>query len=871
MIILSSGTDMNINGESGLTMTITNAGSHIAGSALLGVFSSGNFNAGAVNLLVNNRDGGLIDDAASVLLSSGGSFTTAGDATFVISSRDDGGGSGIIGGDASLAVTSAGNMSIGGDLVGAFSMNAGGTVNNVFASVSTTGALSAGSIDLEIDNGGATLSGFRGGGMILGDANVSLVALNINSGGALSTFIANLDGGSIGGDALVQLVASGSINAGGPFLAEIFNNSFLGGSGGTIGGDATVTIAAQSLSVASLAARIDNGAGTIGGSALLDMVLGGGLTVTADATFEILNQVVGLQFGEGGIGGGTVGGDATINFAAASLTAGSLTAIIDNTFGAVGGASSINFATTNALTVTGDATFQILRENLETTNSITISAGSINVGGSLVAGILDGTNRVLFGDVSLSSVGDIFVGQDLQVDGTIAAGGDLTVGGTLSLPSLATAGGSITAGGVFGAELSAGTDITFVQSGGGQPAVFVDILTAGGNINLMNVAQVQNDSASSDGSINFTPNDFVLTASAIVSTGPTFPLLVSNGFAPDPNFGNNNPGNGGHITLNLTGGGLTIGSANDLTGIEANGGGFALDSTAGGNGGTVDIIATGDVTLLDGDITATSGAIPSGALPGGSFILGNGGTVNITTAGAITVNSNIEVSSLDNETIPIRRSAKGGNISLTSSKASGAAINVSNSGQLLALLDQAAPGPGGKITILATGGGGSNVTVNGNVQATRGTVDIRHTGANGVVNLGDATNFVILHGDIVKAGALGNNGLLTVGQGLLTADDTLKLYGASANGEVRFVDSVSIGGTNFTIIAANTVTIIDGKTVNVNGARADVYTGFNGTVPNANYTGSGGNGSTTGVFSGAGANNPQPIGNAPPFDGPPGG
>ena len=175
------------------------------------------------------------------------------------------------------------------------------------------------------------------------------------------------------------------------------------------------------------------------------------------------------------------------------------------------------------------------------------------------------------------------------------------------------------------------------------------------------------------------------------------------------------------------------------------------------------------------------------------------------------------------------------------------------------------------MTILATGGGGSNVTVNGNVQATRGTVDIRHTGANGVVNLGDATNFVILHGDIVKAGALGNNGLLTVGQGLLTADDTLKLYGASANGEVRFVDNVSIGGTNFTIIAANTVTIIDGKTVNVNGARADVYTGFNGTVPNANYTGSGGNGSTTGVFSGAGANNPQPIGNAPPFDGPPGG
>ena len=47
---------------------------------------------------------------------------------------------------------------------------------------------------------------------------------------------------------------------------------------------------------------------------------------------------------------------------------------------------------------------------------------------------------------------------------------------------------------------------------------------------------------------------------------------------------------------------------------------------------------------------------------------------------------------------------------------------------------------------------------------------------------------------------------------------------------------------------------------------ADVYTGFTGEIPNANYTGFGGNGSTTGTFAGAGANDPQPIENAPPFD-----
>ncbi len=182
-------------------------------------------------------------------------------------------------------------------------------------------------------------------------------------------------------------------------------------------------------------------------------------------------------------------------------------------------------------------------------------------------------------------------------------------------------------------------------------------------------------------------------------------------------------------------------------------------------------------------------------------------------------------------------------------------------------------GPGGKITILATGAGGSSVNVKGFASADRGTVDIRHTGANGTVNLSDASGFnsVNLHGDVVKVGALGSNGVLTIGRGLISADNVLKLYAASANGQVHFIDNVTIGGTNFTIIAANTITIDNSKTVTVTGAKADVFTGFTGGIPNANYTGSGGNGSTTGTFGGAGANNPRPIANAPPFDGPPGG
>src|SRR5207342_1533826 len=126
-----------------------------------------------------------------------------------------------------------------------------------------------------------------------------------------------------------------------------------------------------------------------------------------------------------------------------------------------------------------------------------------------------------------------------------------------------------------------------------------------------------------------------------------------------------------------------------------------------------------------------------------------------------------------------RRSASGGNIRLASGKAGPAggprpvAIDVGSSSELLALLDAAAPGPGGKIVISATAAN-SDVKVSGRVRADRGLVDIRHTGAGGNVALEGAvgtnshgTNGSLgtldVHGDVVKVAALGTNGLLTIG------------------------------------------------------------------------------------------------------------
>jgi hypothetical protein len=118
----------------------------------------------------------------------------------------------------------------------------------------------------------------------------------------------------------------------------------------------------------------------------------------------------------------------------------------------------------------------------------------------------------------------------------------------------------------------------------------------------------------------------------------------------------------------------------------------------------------------------------------------------------IAVNSTVKVSN----SALTRASRNGGSIKLDSRKTSGTAISISNSGQLLSLLNTAAIGNGGKIQFTSSGG---DILVNGGtVQADRGTVDIRNNGAGNV-----ALNNANIRGDVVKVGALGPNGQLLIG------------------------------------------------------------------------------------------------------------
>ena len=151
------------------------------------------------------------------------------------------------------------------------------------------------------------------------------------------------------------------------------------------------------------------------------------------------------------------------------------------------------------------------------------------------------------------------------------------------------------------------------------------------------------------------------------------------------------------------------------------------------------------------------------------------------------------------------------------------------------------------------------IDFNGGTYEIGGTLLSTITGGDGGITLNAST----MHADILKIGALGDNGTLTIGGGSLSGDSELKLYAGGSNGTIDFVADVTLSSqSSSAIIVANTVTVENGVVVTTQGIRnipAAVFTNV------ANYTGSGGNGSTSGMFGGDGAAT-NPFSQAPPFD-----
>ncbi len=493
-------------------------------------------------------------------------------------------------------------------------------------------------------------------------------------------------------------------------------------------------------------------------------------------------------------------------------------------------------------------TFTSLGNSLAVNGSLTANKVSIDLTGSLLAG---GANSVINApDVSIKTGGTLTLNASkttqtrFNLTGATnfrAAAPAITMISDFAVPSGAT---SVLEAGLGGLNSTAYnlTGLTGVTVNGGNVTVknldakFINLTTG----NLTVSGSLTTDHAVAGGNVSVTgaisprledpvSSLRVLNAASITAGGG----LNYRGADSGPLL--STPGSGYRLAL-LSSGNVTFGA------LAINGGNFdggnasLLSLTEGGDGGTLHVgtdaqPVVGDVTVSKA-ISATSGSNSTGLTTGGK-----GGTVNVTTNGTVTVNSSIKVS----DTAVGKASRQGGNIRLESRKLTGTAISVQNSGQLLSLLSAAAPGPGGKVEFVSAGG---DISVNGGtLQADKGSVSIVNNGA-GNITLTNAT----LRGDVVKANVLGANGQLIIAGGTIDANSAIKLYANGSNGSVIFKENTSLNGNSVKTIAGNTVQIDNGKVVTVNGPSAvNVHT------DNANYTGSGGNNSSTGTFGGKGA------------------
>jgi FecR protein len=457
--------------------------------------------------------------------------------------------------------------------------------------------------------------------------------------------------------------------------------------------------------------------------------------------------------------------------------------------------------------------------------NVSIFAGQLfNVANDLTiirrnGGITSGLNVVLFAGADLLVGGNLSIATDISnltagANIDVLANGNLTVGGSLALQTSATAqsgtganidlrvSGNLTAADLFlGIELG----INAPQASGENVTLFVgnDLIT-------------HNDSNS--GGIDL---EIITPIQQTVNSGANIFLSVGHNLTTDA---------GGDTTLFINNNiNEVVEGANIFAAIGGNLTTDNLTLRLLNNGGE---IGTGGIVSLDvfGNITAHGDAI---------FEIQNNGGIMDNSTGIVVAAGNISANSLSAQ-IDNREGGVISGAGLIEMDVAGTA-NVTNNATLA--------------FYGSDGAGASAILVNGGSYNVGGTF-LTYMDGNGAITFNNAS----AHADILKAGVFGTNGALNIGGGTLSADTTLKLYAPGSNGQLNFFSNVTLGGNAAKILAANSITIFDNVVVTIGGkALADVYTN------NANYTGFGGNGSTTGTFAGAGANRPQPLSEAPPF------
>ena len=713
-ITLNTGANLTVNGGGALTLyVLNNDGGHIGTGGNISVTTGGDLTAASIDALINNRNGGSITSGANLTFDIGGALSTQGDATFVISNRDDGSGGGTIGGNVDLTL-GATSISASGILVTDISTNRGGHImGSAHNTVDAAALLSAGTLDFEIENTGFDSgSGFARGGTIDSDAILSVSASDISTtSDSFNGIIANNGGGHIGGNATVNVLASSMDVATNAFFNILNGENGQGTPAGSIGGNARIQANVGRMSVGGLLdAVIDNSnGGSIGGNAIVNFDLSGTIDTQGDADFQIFNGTDGSNAGTigsdarinvtaanistGGTlnaeidnGAGTIGGNATINVTAANITANSLLAQIANTAGSIGGNAIVNFDLSGAIdTPHGDADFQIFNgtngSSAGTIGSdarINVTAANISTGGTLNAEIDNGagtiggnaTINVTAANVTANSLlaqiantggtigGNAAINMNVSGSATVTNDATVTISGNDPAGSAAiNINGSYDVGGTFLSRIDGNGTITFNNAG-----AHADVLKAGvfGTNGVLNVGggglsadtTLKLYAPGSNGRLNFRSN--------VTLDGNSVKILAANSVTIFNNvvvtIGGPNPVD---VYVNFLGG---VPNAN-YTGF-------------GGNNST------------SGTFAGTGAHNPQPLTNRPQF--GPSSPVKLTTGGNIPHVMRISPD-------PPSAVTTGGNVAGV--RRASNVINVRSSDELLSLLDDAVPGPGGKITI----------------------------------------------------------------------------------------------------------------------------------------------------------------------------
>jgi T5SS/PEP-CTERM-associated repeat protein len=806
-----------IGNQAGSTGVVTLSG---AGSSLTtaGTLSIGNFGTGTLNV------------GAGTNVTAQGLFGP----TFVGQVANSSGTINIDGGSMTVLQTEAGptpgpqshsSLGVGRAGTGAVNVTNGGTltIGNA-ASGTQPGSTFGAGINIGGDSGGGGVSGT--GTMTVSGAGSKIETLGVGSFINVGRFN-NVDPGNL---------SSLAISSGG-----VVNT--MGATVGQAGANGQLTLDGAGSQVNLIGVRHGgNGASmTIGqGASTGTVTVGNGGALTINAT--------GATAGPGGI---AVGNDATSVGTLNLQSGGSLSITSDR----VGTGMTVGRLGQGNLNISGGSTFTINDNSAPGTGGISFGGnGGVATGGAF-SGLITGAGTT----VAINGTDTFFqVGRNNGSSGTVTISNGATVGADIAIVGLlAGSSGTLNVSGA-GAALNLtgdaagtfGTSLVVARSGNGTATISngasVSINSAAVPVGAEPGGSIQIGGSNTVGGGTGTLN---VTSGATVSlTGTDIGLTLGRDPAGTaPSNGTLNINSGGQVTLGANGRGSIGYSSNSTGAATVDGGNSTLNAgsylgigydLAGNAGGTGSLTVTNggqvQATTIENRGTLSLGTTPNTALIGNvtnrgamSFAsganIGDGITDHV--RGALTVTGGGMVTQTDNNATINIGNVAGTTGSVTVDGAGSSftvnnGLNVGNQGTGTLTV-----GPGGSVTQLGLGGGGTFV---GNVAGSNGTLNIN--GGSMTVQRSE------LGAPVPPATTAERHGFISIGNGgtgalNVTNGGTLTIGDANSGTQANstFGAGLNIGGNAPANFGTGAVTVSGaGSVINLMGTSAFIGVGRNG-------------------------------------------